>query len=169
MTIVVIGIFVFAIAADQITKALLYGKQLALLPGVVGVYPVKGLNTGMAWSLLGGTKGSVILLSAVTLLTLAALTYLYIRCRRQMPKAIQIALGMICGGAVGNLIDRIALGGVRDFINFEFVDFPVFNVADIFVTCGGILLGAALLFTRGGHRFAELVFAEDNNKKKKKQ
>ena len=83
-----------------------------------------------------------------------------------MPALMQTAICMICGGAVGNLIDRVALGGVRDFINFEFVDFPVFNVADIFVTCGGILLGVTLVFTRGGRRFAETVLGEDDKKKK---
>ena len=162
----VIAIFVFAIVSDQVTKYLLYGKELALLPGFIGILSPAGLNTGMAWGLLGGKTGSVIFLSLFTALTLGILIWLLVKYRKVMPNIIKIPLAMIAGGAVGNLIDRIALGGVRDFIHTEFIDFPIFNVADCFVTCGGILLAVALLFTRPGRGFAELFFAEDDKKKK---
>lgn len=162
----VIGILLFAVASDQVSKALLYGKQLALIPGVIGVNSASELNTGMAWGLLGGKTGSVILLSVFTFITLGILTYAYIRYRKIMPGAIAAAMAMIAGGAIGNLIDRIALGGVRDFIEFQFVSFPIFNVADIFVTCGGVLLGVMLVLTKRGRGFAEKVFAEDDKKAK---
>ena len=158
-------IFAGAIILDQVTKLLFYGKELALLPGFVGILSANGLNTGMAWGMLAGKTGSVIILACFTVITLALLTWLMIRYRREMPRVMQISIAMIAGGAAGNLIDRIALGGVRDFINFEFMEFPIFNVADIFVTCGGILLGVILLFTRTGRRFAELFFADDKKKK----
>ena len=158
-------IIVFAVAADQLSKLLLYGKTLALIPKVVGVVRTSGLNTGAAWGLFGGKTGSVIALCCFSVITLAALVYVFVRYRGIMPKGIQIALAMICGGAVGNLIDRVILGGVRDFINFEFVEFPVFNVADIFVTCGGVLLGVALLFTKSGRAFAGEFFKEDKKQK----
>jgi len=162
--VLVIAIIVFAVVSDQLTKLLLYGKELALLPGVVGIFSPEGLNTGMAWGLLGGKTGSVIILSCFTVITLAVLIYLLVRWRGIMPTVIKIALAMVAGGAIGNLIDRVALGGVRDFIHTEFIDFPIFNVADIFVTCGGILLAIALLFTRAGHRFANEFFKEDKPK-----
>jgi signal peptidase II len=52
----------------------------------------------------------------------------------------------IAAGAVGNMIDRVFLGYVRDFLYFSLIDFPIFNVADIYVTCATILLILLLLF-----------------------
>lgn len=57
-----------------------------------------------------------------------------------------VCLAMIAGGAIGNLIDRIATGAVTDMIRLEFINFPVFNVADCFVTTGCILLILYVLF-----------------------
>ena len=56
-----------------------------------------------------------------------------------MPAPLAAALGAVAGGGVGNLIDRVIAGQVTDFFATAFIDFPVFNVADIFVTCGVIL------------------------------
>lgn len=53
-----------------------------------------------------------------------------------MPMGLVCSLGLVAGGGVGNLIDRIVAGEVTDFFATTFVNFPVFNVADIFVTCG---------------------------------
>ena len=160
-----IALFLFVIAADQATKALLYGKEIALLPGVIGISSPGGLNTGMAWGLLGGKTGSVIFLSAITLVTLAVLIYLVVRYRKTMPRLIMLALALVAGGAVGNLIDRIALGGVRDFIRTQFMDFPYFNVADIGVTIGGFMLAIALVLTRRGRAFAAELFESDKKPK----
>ena len=52
----------------------------------------------------------------------------------------------IASGAVGNMIDRVALGYVVDFFYFELIDFPIFNVADIYVTCATIILAILILF-----------------------
>ncbi len=164
---ILIAIFVFAIASDQATKILLYGKELPLLPGILSIRSPEELNTGMAWGLLGGKTGSVVILSVFTVVTLAVIVFILVKYRRIMPALVKIPLAMIAGGAVGNLIDRIALGGVRDFICTDFIDFPIFNVADCFVTCGGILLGVALIFTRPGRRFMQEFFAEDDKKRKK--
>ena len=56
-----------------------------------------------------------------------------------MPASLVCALGAVAGGGVGNLIDRVAAGRVTDFFCTTFIDFPVFNVADIFVTCGVVI------------------------------
>lgn len=169
MTGLFIGIALFFIAADQVTKLLLYGKELALIPGIIRISSPGGLNRGMAWGMLNDTAWGVVILSVVTVVTVGILLALYFKYRRATPMAIQIALAMIIGGAIGNLIDRIALGGVRDFICTEFIEFPIFNVADIGVTCGGILLGITLLFTKAGHKFAETVFADDKKPRGKKE
>ena len=81
-----------------------------------------------------------------------------------MTKLMAISFAFVIGGAIGNLIDRIALGFVRDFICTEFISFPVFNVADAFVTCGAILLGVLLIFTKKGHAFYNSLF--DGKEKK---
>lgn len=57
-----------------------------------------------------------------------------------------VSLGLVAAGAVGNAIDRVAAGRVTDFFEFTFIDFPVFNVADICVTCGVVLFVIAALF-----------------------
>ena len=54
--------------------------------------------------------------------------------------------GTLTGGALGNMIDRIRLGYVVDFISFTLIDFPIFNVADIYVTCATIVLALLILF-----------------------
>ena len=65
---------------------------------------------------------------------------------------LRLSSGFILGGALGNLIDRVVVGSVRDFLDATFVEtitgysFPVFNVADIFVVCGVFMLGIYILF-----------------------
>ena len=59
---------------------------------------------------------------------------------------MKVSLAVIIGGAIGNLIDRVFLGYVVDMFEFAFIDFPVFNVADIAVVCGAILLGIQIIF-----------------------
>ena len=59
---------------------------------------------------------------------------------------LRILVVLIGAGAIGNVIDRIAFSYVRDFIYFSLIDFPVFNVADIYVTCATILLALTILF-----------------------
>ena len=62
-------------------------------------------------------------------------------------KLYSIGLSFVVGGAIGNLVDRIFLGGVRDFIVFEFWrEFPTFNVADSFIVVGVILLAIYIIF-----------------------
>ena len=59
---------------------------------------------------------------------------------------LNLSVLLIVAGGVGNLIDRILNGYVVDFINFVFITFPVFNLADIFVTCGGTLIIIYMIF-----------------------
>ena len=61
-------------------------------------------------------------------------------------RPLRVVLVMICAGAAGNFIDRVSQGYVVDFIYFELINFPVFNVADIFVTVGAALLVVLILF-----------------------
>ncbi len=95
------------------------------------------LNSGAAFSQLSGQR---VLLIVITSVVLAVLLYMMIsgRVKRHM---IIAALGLVIGGGIGNLIDRIFNGGlVVDFIDFRIINFPVFNVADICAVCGAGLV-----------------------------
>ena len=76
---------------------------------------------------------------------LAVLVYLFFF--KESNKLVTSSLALIAGGGIGNMIDRISNGYVVDFIYFEIIDFPIFNVADICVTCGSFLLIIYLLST----------------------
>jgi signal peptidase II len=123
------------IALDQITKHTLAagiaaGEQKKFLPGVTLVHV---RNTGVAFSLFssGGT-----LVLVFTLVALAVLVAYFVR-RPERPW-LWLPTGMLCGGAIGNLIDRIANGAVTDFIKLP--HWPAFNVADMSITFGVLVL-----------------------------
>ncbi len=141
-------IIVVAVALDQLSKwwaksslAFMPQGHLNLLPGILELRYVE--NRGAAFSILWGRNGFFIAVSSVIIVLL--LLYL-IRYRYTESMLSRIAIASILGGALGNLIDRIFRGYVVDMINPLFVRFAVFNIADIFVTCGTILLVFALVF-----------------------
>ena len=112
-----------------VVLALAPGDSAELLPGLFRLEHVH--NYGAAWSSFSGARW---LLVAVTVAALAALVWLAVRIVRH-PLGVW-SLWLVVGGGVGNLIDRVSAGYVVDMIAAEFMDFPVFNVADVFVTCG---------------------------------
>ncbi|HUG09506.1 MAG TPA: signal peptidase II, partial [Opitutaceae bacterium] len=64
---------------------------------------------------------------------------------RHEPRSTHVTMALLCAGALGNLIDRIALGKVTDMFWFRAIDFPVFNVADVCITVAGVMLGVSVL------------------------
>lgn len=94
-------------------------------------------NRGAAFGILQDRRIFFIIL---TLAIVCALIYYFLKNYKTNPKVLNIALAMIISGAIGNFYDRLFQGYVVDFIEFAFVNFPVFNIADIFVTIGSILL-----------------------------
>ncbi len=109
---------------------------------------VRAWNTGVSFSMFndGGQTG-VILLSLMSLTIVCFLIYwLY----KEKEKIIQISLGFIIGGAIGNVIDRVSRGAVFDFLDFHIGDhhWPAFNVADSFICIGAtIIIIHGLFFT----------------------
>ena len=99
-------------------------------------------NRGAAFSILQGQK---LFFVAVTLFVLAVILFAF-RKGWIMHFTGKWALLMITGGAIGNVIDRIFRGFVVDMFDFCLINYPVFNVADIFVVCGGILLIFYVMF-----------------------
>lgn len=162
MLIVLFAIIAFVVAADQVTKALIFGHDMPVIEGVIRFASTE--NTGVAWGILSGVKGATIILAVFTALVIAVMIFVMIKYRKEMPWIVGIPFAAIAGGAIGNLIDRIFLGYVRDFIATEFIDFPVFNVADSFVTVGGIMLVIVLFFTKPGREFMNKVFPENSKK-----
>lgn len=126
------------VAVDQLIKwwatAVLQPLgSITVLPGIVELRYY--LNDGMAFSMLSGKQG---LLIAVTLVVL--LCVLIALLRRKMPLMERVSWTLILGGGIGNLIDRVLNGVVVDYINVLFMNFAVFNFADMCITVGVILL-----------------------------
>ncbi|MBQ1963307.1 MAG: signal peptidase II [Clostridia bacterium] len=134
------AIIIIAVCSDQLTKWLavifLEGEaDVVLWRDVLHFSFVR--NKGAAFGMLQNQRWLFMVVSTVAIVGL--LIYLI----RWKPKSIwvRLSIAMIIGGGIGNMIDRIFLGYVIDFIYFKLIDFPVFNVADSFVTVGcGILV-----------------------------
>jgi len=134
------------VAADQYTKWLtvanipLFG-QMDFIPGVVRLTYVQ--NTGAAFSAFEGMQW----LFALVFLVLTGLIFWeYFKKSMPFTKLERWCIAAIYGGGLGNMIDRVRLGYVVDMIETEFITFPVFNVADCFITCGCILLMIHVVF-----------------------
>ncbi len=133
-------------AADQISKYFTVKNipiftDVDFIPGIVNLTYVK--NTGAAFSALEGMRWLFVAIFAV--LTLA-LVYEYFKKPLPFTKFERWCIAAIFGGGLGNVIDRVRLGYVVDMIETQFIQFPVFNVADCFITCGCIALMVSLIF-----------------------
>ena len=120
---------------DQATKAAVrvvspeLGPIGTLIPGLIDLVHVE--NTGAAFSI--GMGAGVLFVLMALLVTGLAFTYVL---TQEVPLSLTIPLACVVGGGLGNMFDRLMTGSVTDFLSFAFIDFPVFNVADIAVTCG---------------------------------
>ena len=133
-----IFIFFLIILFDQITKYILtasffLGEEKSIIPGILSFNYIQ--NKGAAFGMLEGARVFFIIL---TVLIFIGAIY-YIVKMRPVSRLEKTALCFIGGGAIGNFIDRLFLGYVRDFIRVDFIDFPIFNIADCFVTIGAAL------------------------------
>ncbi len=133
------------IVVDQVAKAIVrseivIGEEIDVL-GPLGLTQTH--NTGVAFGLAGGTGAPLII---VMLVALGVVTYLF--AQDPARPGMWVASGLLAGGAVGNLIDRIGSGHVTDFI--ELPPWPPFNVADVCITFGVALL--VLIYLREGIR-----------------
>ena len=126
---------------ERVSKYFLMDADSVLIPGLIRLTGAR--NTGAAFSLLSGSAWILPLVTA--LLTLAILIYII----KTRPKGLMgAALAVLLGGAAGNLIDRLSLGYVIDFIELSFIRFPIFNLADIAVVSGCLLSGLAILLAK---------------------
>lgn len=137
-------IIIYGIVIDQITKWLSakYLTKVSTVPIIKDVLHLTYVeNTGAAFGMLKDHRWVFIIVSSVTIV--AFLLYLYLGHAEN--RLYAISLSMIVSGGIGNMIDRIVLGYVIDFIDFRLINFAVFNGADSFVCVGAGLLILALI------------------------
>lgn len=138
-------IIIASVLIDQITKIIVAGN-MALYDSVTVIPHVFSFtyihNYGAAWGLFSEHRWVFLILTGIAIIVLPILLYRY----RHLPFLFGFSLSLIIGGAIGNMIDRLLRGYVIDFFEFTFIDFPVFNVADICVTVGTVLMFIYIAF-----------------------
>lgn len=136
--------FIDFISKIIVVNCLEYGKSIIIIPNFFSLTYVK--NTGGAFSIL---DGNIFLLSIIGIIILFYFIF-YIR-NNNISKINGICTSLILGGLIGNLYDRIVNNGVIDFLDFIIFkyDFPIFNISDIFIVCGIILM---ILLEFGGKK-----------------
>lgn len=145
-------------AFDQLTKYMVT-SSFKLYESRVVINHILSLtyirNAGVAWGMFQGKRIVFLILTAVVLLFCF---YIYANIAEQKKyRLLRIALIILVSGAVGNMIDRIKLGYVVDFFCLEFIDFPIFNVADIFVVVSMIGIFLLIMFKYNNEEFDEIL------------
>ncbi len=142
----ILTVILFVILADILTKYLVVQllvpleRSITVIPYVLDFTFVK--NTGAAFGILSDSRWVFMTVSVIFIVVLSVvLVKLKIK-----NKLFNISVAMILGGGIANMIDRIFIGYVVDFIEFTFVDFAVFNVADSCITVGAILAVIYFIF-----------------------
>lgn len=132
-----ITISIIVLIIDQILKLLVqtFSTNISMIKNFFAITYYQ--NTGAAWSILEGQQVLLILVAVVMLVVVYSMMFSF-----EENKLTNFAFGVLFGGIVGNLIDRILFGYVRDFIAFTIFGyhFPIFNIADVAIVVGVILL-----------------------------
>lgn len=141
------GIFVvIATVLDQLSKLWVVGNiplhgEIPVLSGIFHLTYAQ--NTGAAWSMLSGMQWLFLLIFLAFTL---GIVWEFSKKRWPFTTFDRWCIAVVYAGGLGNIIDRIRLGYVVDMIEVEFIDFPVFNLADCCITCGCIALIVHLIF-----------------------
>jgi signal peptidase II len=147
---------------DQMTKIAavhsLKGKSaFSIIPDVFEFSYLE--NTGSAWGMMEGARIFFLILTVAVFIFIVYVIYKMPETKKYIP--FKIMLYLLGAGAIGNFIDRLFLGYVRDFIYFKLINFPIFNVADCYVTIAMILFAVLILFVYKENDFS---FIKGNNK-----
>ena len=142
-------ISIAVILLDQLSKILITShfslyEQKTLIEGVLSFTYIQ--NRGAAFGIFSGARVFFIVITVLAFV----LGYVYFKKHPMKNIFEKLAISFIAGGAVGNLIDRAFLGYVRDFISADFIDFPIFNVADCFVCIGAAIYILCILLENEG-------------------
>lgn len=159
--------FILLVAFDQVTKywarvSLQEDGPLSIIPGVLKLQYHE--NTGAVWGIMTDKTGLLTVLSIILFIILLLVYFKIPQKRRYLP--IQIVWVFIMAGAIGNIIDRITLKYVVDFVYIELIDFPIFNIADNYLTLSSILLLILGIFyyKEEDFEFIENLFKKDKSK-----
>ena len=144
---------VLFVVSDRLTKYLAVKYLMPIgsakvLDGIFNLIYVE--NRGVAFGLFQDMHYIIVPFNIIIVLLCAALM---IKAIKNKKKWFAFSLNLIISGAIGNIIDKICYGYVVDFLEFAFIDFPVFNLADVFVCTGAILTAIIILFTKDGDIF----------------
>lgn len=160
-------IIAVVLLADMLTKFFIV-NEASLIDGVLAITPTK--NYGAGFSILTGQTWLLISFTLVFLIGIVIFDVLF----KHKSTLFGIATGLIVAGSLGNLIDRLAFGYVRDFVYLQFINFPVFNVADMALTFGVILLAIYILFffdkkqsDKKAKNLSEIIIETKDNGKEK--
>ena len=143
---------IFAIVAavilvlDRVSKlwaiASIPSEGLDFIPGLIGFRLV--FNRGASFGML---EGATLVFLAISVVICVAIVVFLAKYKKHVVFEA-VALGLLFAGAIGNAYDRLAYGQVTDFLNLEFMSFPVFNVADCAITVGVVLLAVFMVFSK---------------------
>lgn len=160
MSAILVGIVALLVGLDQLVKYLIvvYLKpvgSVTVIPKILSFTYLE--NDGAAFSIFAGKQIFLIVLTSVALLAWAY----FLLFKRPKQKLELIGMVLVLAGGIGNLIDRIANGFVVDYVEFLFVRFAVFNLADIFVTVGFVLLFIGVFMSESKKKKEEKANKDD--------
>ncbi|MCL2873920.1 MAG: signal peptidase II [Defluviitaleaceae bacterium] len=139
--------FIMLVAFDQITKliAVVRLKPIGTYPVIPGILSFTYLeNSGAGFGILQGARWFFIVFTVVVLI---GIVWYYIKLPQKRPyNYVRAGLVILASGAVGNGIDRLLNGFVIDFLHVRFINFPIFNIADIYVSIATFMLAIIMLF-----------------------
>ena len=150
MLYVLIAVLVFfdQFIKNLITQNIVFGGEVPVIDGFFSI--VHATNTGGAFSFLAENNWGIFLLSGISVVVSVILLYILFRLRSRQVFWIRFAIALLVSGTIGNMIDRIRVKSVVDYLMFTFgtYTFPIFNLADMCIVCGSILLAVLLMFDK---------------------
>ena len=159
-----IFIIIISVAIDQISKYIVsanmqIGESFGLIKYIFNITYLT--NTGAAFGVLKDHRWIFIVASTAAIIIMAAVLVYFIRKKEFF--LLQIALALMISGGIGNMIDRLYRGYVVDFLEFDFVNFAIFNVADSCVTVGCVICVIFIIVKR------DMLFKENDTKNENKE
>ncbi|MCI8955776.1 MAG: signal peptidase II [Eubacterium sp.] len=162
-----IGLFMaFLVIIDQLSKYLatiyLKGKSdFKIIDTILSLHYLDGGNTGAAWGMFSGKRYLFIIFTLIAIFFICIfirnLNSLYFETKKIIYNILNIFFVVLMSGAFGNLIDRVVHGYVIDFIYFELIHFPIFNIADCYVTVSCIVIIIICLFKIKEDEFNKII------------
>lgn len=134
-------ILVDILLKNYISKNFIYNERYKFIDNILNIRYIH--NEGAAFSLFSGKTLFLIVITVIFVLLM-----LYILFKNTIDKNVALFIVLILSGGIGNLYDRINFSYVRDFLEFDFISFPIFNIADIYITVAVIFIILSILFEK---------------------